>query len=278
MPTAHVNGYDLFYAEDEFTDPGRAPEPVFMQHFVWGSHVQFNRWVPTLARHYRVIRMDRRGNGYSSAPPLDYRYNLEDLLSDFDGFLDALHLEKVHYVGVSLGGVLGAAYAATRPERVKSLVLCSTPCWIKSGATTGWSREGYPDGIAAVKAMGSKAWALTGWTRSMPANPPAEDLMKAVTLSEQTGLMKPHAIASLQQMVGQRDFDITSMLPQIQAPTLLLSPGNSHTTSLEEQAMMKETIPNCEQVVFEGALHFIANEQPDRCSREALEFIKRHSG
>ena len=278
MPYVQVNGHDIHYVVDDHTDAGAVPETVFMQHFIFGSAQQFHRWTPTLSRDYRLIRMDRWGNGLSSTPPMGHEFTLEGVLSDFDAFLDAMYLDKVHYVGVSLGGVLGAAYAATRPDRVKSLVLTSSPCWIKPPTQKGWAREGYPDGSASVHALGSETWALLGWIRGMSPDASPVRVMTAQKLAQQTGLMQPHTVAALQKMVSQRSFDITPLLADIKAPTLLLSPDNSANTAIEEQNMMRDTIPNCEQIVFEDASHYIANDQPDRCAKAALEFIRRHSG
>ena len=187
MPYVQVNGHEIHYHVDDHTDPGAVPETVFMQHFIFGSGQQFHRWVPTLSRNYRVIRMDRWGNGLSSAPPKGHEFTLEGVLSDFDAFLDAMYLDQVHYVGVSLGGVLGAAYAATRPERVKSLVLTSTPCWIKPPTQNSWAREGYPDGAASVHALGPETWALLGWIRGMSPDASPARIMTAQKLAQQTG-------------------------------------------------------------------------------------------
>ncbi|MEE9284645.1 MAG: alpha/beta hydrolase [Dehalococcoidia bacterium] len=278
MPTVEVNGSELFYADDDFAEPWRPHDTILMQHFVFGNHTQFRPWVPTLAKEYRVIRLDRRGSGLSAKPGLDYQYNLDDVLSDFAGFLDALGLERVHYIGDSLGGVLGAAFAATHPQRVKTLVLSATPCWIKPVTQELFAREGYPDGPAAVMALGSWAYALGGALRTRPPDARPEDELRAIYRAQQTAMMPAHVIASLMRMVTQRDFDITPMLDQIQAPTLLLSPSESVNTSMDEQNMMRQRIPNCEQVLFEGASHGIAFDEPERCAQEALRFIQKHSG
>ncbi len=275
MPTVNVNGYELFYADDDFADAWRSYDTILMQHYVFGDHTQFRPWAPNLARHYRVLRMDRRGNGRSAKPPLGYEDNLEDILADFVGFMNALGLEKVHYIGDSLGGVLGAAFAAIHPERVKSLVLCGTPCWIKPVTQQSFAREGYPDGPTSVMALGSWAYAHSGWLRNRPPRASVQDDLKALYRAQQMALTPAHVIASLMRMVSRREFDITPMLPKIKAPTLLLSPGNSVNTSMEEQNMMKQRIPNCQQVVFEGAAHGIAFDVPERCAEEALKFIRK---
>jgi pimeloyl-ACP methyl ester carboxylesterase len=279
VPTVSVNGCELYYAEDDFVEPWEPHETVLMSHFVFGNHTEFRRWVPPLAREFRVLRLDRRGNGLSEKPPLGYTYTLDGLLADFVSFLDALGIERVHYAGDSLGGVLGAAFAARHPERVKSLVLCATPCWINPAVQAGFVREGYADPIAAVMGMGSWVYAMTsqGMMAAGQSGDPTR-LLRSIYRAEQMALMPAHVIAALMRMVTQRSFDITALLPEIQAPTLLLSPQKSVPTPPEEQAMMRERIPNCEQVVFEGASHGIAFDQPERCAETALTFFRKHRG
>ncbi len=119
---------------------------------------------------------------------------------------------------------------------------------------------------------------MSGYFRGRRADASLADDLEGVYRAEQTAMMPAHVIASLIRMVCQQDFDITPMLPQIKAPTLLLSPGKSVVTNMEQQNMMRETIPNCEQVVFEGAAHGISFDAPERCAQEALKFIRQHSG
>ncbi len=278
MPTVNVNGYELFYADDDFSDRWKPRETIIMQHFVFGNHMLFKPWVPTLAREFRVIRMDRRGNGYSQKPPVGYQYNLEDLISDIVGTLDALGLERIHYVGTSFGGVLGVAFAIAHPERVKSLVLCSTPLRINEYMQNSFAREGYPDGAAAVTGMGTWAWAYSGYIRDHPADRSIDDSLREFLMTEMLCMLPAHVIASLIRLVSRTDFNITSMLSNVPVPTLLLSPTTSPATNLDEQAMMLETIPNCEQVIIEGPSNKIYHERPDQCAKATLEFVRRHTG
>jgi pimeloyl-ACP methyl ester carboxylesterase len=121
MPAVNVNGYDLYYEDNDFTDPWRPSEVVFLNHYGYGNLRLYYKWVPLLAREYRVVRLDRRGFGRSQAPPFGYELTVEDMLSDWLGFLDALGISRVHFVGDRFGGSVGAAFAATYPERVRSL-------------------------------------------------------------------------------------------------------------------------------------------------------------
>src|SRR4030067_2517101 len=121
MPTVRVADVDLFYQADDFAAPGVQHDTVFIQHGYGRNSNFFRGWVPWLAREYRVVRMDLRGCGRSADPGPDYRYSLDGFLGDFIGFLNALEIDQVHYIGESLGGISGGAAAALYPQRFKSL-------------------------------------------------------------------------------------------------------------------------------------------------------------
>jgi pimeloyl-ACP methyl ester carboxylesterase len=80
-----------------------------------------------ISGYRRVLRRDMRGHGQSADPGPNYVWSVDNLLNDMKGFLDTLGLDPVHYVGESLGGILGVAFAARWPERFKTITLCSTP-------------------------------------------------------------------------------------------------------------------------------------------------------
>ena len=98
-------------------------------------------------RGFHVVRYDNRDVGDSThlhdAPPPDLQaamagdlssasYRLEDMADDAAALLDALGLESVHVVGVSMGGMIAQTLVINHPERVRSLVsIMSTPApWI----------------------------------------------------------------------------------------------------------------------------------------------------
>jgi 3-oxoadipate enol-lactonase len=276
VPTIDVNGHSLFYEDDDFSDPWRRPEVVFMQPYQFGSHADFRAWVPSLARHHRVVRMDRLGLGRSAVPDLTHRFTVENIIDDFVRFLDVLGVPAVHYIGESAGGALGIAFAARHPDRVRSLVLCSTPCVLGSD---WWRRTFLPDGwedpALAVMQLGSWLY-FRGPNFAGPpkGDEPGERALMNVYRTELRSNIAPHVVAGLIDMI--RDLDMTSVLPMIEAPTLLVTPSESTATSPEEQRAMAEAIPNCEQVVLDAG-HNIAWYEPDRCASLALAFIARHA-
>src|ERR1700681_2212071 len=101
MPTVSVDGAEFFYQIDDFTDPWQQPETVLLHHAAAGNIERWRVWVPALARRFRVVRMDARGHGRSSAPPRDYPWSIERLARDVHDLIAAIELGPVHYVGAS---------------------------------------------------------------------------------------------------------------------------------------------------------------------------------
>jgi pimeloyl-ACP methyl ester carboxylesterase len=106
-----------------------------------------------------------------------------------------------------------------------------------------------------------------------------EDRLKALYGREQMAMIPPHMLSAFRRLSVRLDFTIEPVLAQIKAPTLLMSPDAAEPLiTMDEQNMMRATIPNCDQIVFAGANHDIAYQQDERCAEAALEFIRKHSG
>jgi pimeloyl-ACP methyl ester carboxylesterase len=168
--------------------------------------------------------------------------------------------------------MLGIAFAAKHPERVKSLVLCATPTSLTATAA-GFAVEGYADGPTAVMAMGSHLYADAISDR---ASTGAESATEIRERWRQVAAIPPHTIASIIRMATDARFDVSSLLPAIHAPTLVLTPGASEVLALDQRPAMSELIPRCEQVIFEDAAHTIFVDHGDQCIEAAREFIRRH--
>ena len=74
------DGARLAYYIDDFTDPWQAAPTLLLLHAAMGSAKRYYAWVPPLARHYRVVRMDLRGHGGSEIPPAERPLTLDRLV------------------------------------------------------------------------------------------------------------------------------------------------------------------------------------------------------
>jgi len=104
---------------------GQTEAPVVILSHSLGSSMVM--WVPQLAvlePHFRVLRYDMRGHGESDVT--GGAYSLEMLGQDVVGLLDALEIEKAHFVGLSIGGMIGQGLGLNHADRLLSLTLCDT--------------------------------------------------------------------------------------------------------------------------------------------------------
>jgi 3-oxoadipate enol-lactonase len=117
---ATINGirmvYDVSGAE---TGP-----PVVLHHSLAMNMSLWDELAAVLAPRYRVIRFDARGHGQTEASKAPYTFEM--LAADVVGLLDHLEINKAHFVGLSMGGMVGQFLGVLHPDRFASLTLAST--------------------------------------------------------------------------------------------------------------------------------------------------------
>src|SRR5262249_6594653 len=134
-PILHIPpDLDLHYLVDDFTEPWREPQTILMLHGNSESSTSWYGWVPTLARHYQVVRPDMRGFGASTPMPRDFPWTLDVIIADYCRLLDALSVERAHVVAAKIGGTIARAFAARRPDRLRTLTVAGTPTPLRPGA------------------------------------------------------------------------------------------------------------------------------------------------
>ena len=113
-----ANGIEINYEIE-----GEGPL-VTMSHSLACNLSMWDEQVRALRDRYRVLRFDTRGHGQTSAPP--GAYSLDQLADDLLALLKGLGIERTHFVGLSMGGMIGQVFALAHPTMIESLVLCDT--------------------------------------------------------------------------------------------------------------------------------------------------------
>ena len=108
------DGQSLAYDIADFTDPWRTPDTMLLLHAAMGNSRRWFRWVPRLARHFRVVTMDLRGHGASQLPRPEDPFSLDHLVGDARELLDLLGCESAHVVANSAGGYVAQKLAIRR--------------------------------------------------------------------------------------------------------------------------------------------------------------------
>lgn len=128
MPYARVNAARLYYEQH-----GEGPDLVFL-HGAGGNHLSWWQQVPVFSRSYRCTIFDARGWGLSQG---EYQVGRFVFGTDLLALIDALGIERAHFVAQSMGGRAVAGLTRMAPQRIRSLVLCGTT----AGATNERVRE-----------------------------------------------------------------------------------------------------------------------------------------
>jgi pimeloyl-ACP methyl ester carboxylesterase len=269
MPKITANNCAMYYELEDFTTPWSRSETIWIQHG-FGRNLRFwQHWVPLLAGHLRVLRRDMRGHGQSADPGPDHKWSAEELLLDMKGFLDALGLEQVHYLGESIGGTLGIAFAARWPERFRSLTLLATPTSIPPRVQKLFAL-GYEDWPTALGKLGSGGWAKA--LMESGGGLTGGDPERTRWVIDEWARTPTHVLQGLCRAVPS--VDVAPLLAQIKVPTLILAPANSIYEPLKAQVALRDAIPGARIAVIDGKGHEIYADRAEACAAAVLKFIE----
>ncbi len=264
----------LHYVIDDHTDPWKDAPYLLLQHGNGRSSCFWYSWVPYLSRFYKVVRPDARGLGESSADfDLEHGVTVEALVDDLAAICDAIGAKSVHFCGESMGGIMGLAFSAMHPERVRTLTLVSTPVYINDKAKETYSM-GHASRIAAMQAMGREAWlkATNASTRFPPdADPGLVDWYSAEYARGRPDVQL--AFAKLVNSASAADF-----LPRIKAPVLGLYPTAGEITSAEQEKLLRENVRDLRIVHLPTSYHMVHYTHRAACASHLLHFIASHDG
>jgi pimeloyl-ACP methyl ester carboxylesterase len=253
------SGVWMAYEDHWFGEPWIVPETVVMVHGNSESSRAWTRWVPHLARKYRVVRPDLPGFG-ESPEPAEYGWSAAELASDIGLFLDALKIETCHLIGAKYGGSACMRLAIDRPGRLSSLCLFGSP--------VRGSGSGNAD---LIRAKGVRQWAADTM-RSRLGSAASEAQMKWWTneLMGKTSARAAHAASA-----SRIDMELEDELPRITAPTLIVTTQESGLQSVDAVERYAKRIPNARVIVLPGDSYHIAAVEPDICAQHALRFIQQ---
>ena len=260
------DGIELAYYIDDYTDPWTSPQPLLLLHAAMGHAARFYAWVPKLARHYRVIRLDLRGHGASQVPPEAPALSMDRLVADVAELLDHLGCPSVHIVGNSAGGYVAQNLAMTSPQRVRSLALFGSTPGLKHSQAATWLPRVAKDGLRRFLAetisdrfpVGRVPDGLVSWFIDEAAKNDAAYIGRFI------GLMTT--------------LDWSDQLGRIKCPTLIVMPSGETVGSLKNYDVMLERIEHVQGITYEGLPHNICDAVPDRCVEDVMAFLRWHFG
>lgn len=217
--------------------------------------------VPEFLKKFRVLRYDTRGHGQSSLTPGPY--SIEQLGNDLLRLLDALDLDRVHFCGLSMGGMIGMWLGVKAPERIHKLALCNTAA--KIGTAEGWNSR-----IDAVQKNGMKSVASATVERWF--TPAFRAKAPATVASIQKMLEEANAEGFAACSAAVRDFDFREQVSKICLPTLVISGAHDPGTPPADGRFLAQQIPGARYAELNAA-HLSNLEDQDRFNSELAALV-----
>jgi pimeloyl-ACP methyl ester carboxylesterase len=260
------DGARLAYYIDDFTDPWKAAPTLLLLHAAMGSARRYYAWVPPLARHYRVVRMDLRGHGGSEIPPAERPLTLDRLVTDVIELMDHLGVGGAHIVCNSAGGYLGQQMAMDHGERVKSLMLF--------GSTPGLKNSQAPSWIPQIEAKGLRGFLAETIAERLPLDKVDPELVE--WFLDEAAKNDPAYIGKFVLLMAS--YDWSDEVSRIRCPTLVVVPGAEPIGSTANYEPFRRLVPDVEMRIYDGAPHNICDAFPERCASDVLDFLGRRFG
>ncbi len=255
-----ANGIDINYEIE-----GEGPW-VTMSHSLACDLHMWDEQMGVLTRKYKVLRFDTRGHGQSSAPA--GQYTLEQLADDVKGLLDGLNIKQTHWVGLSMGGMIGQAFALKYPGVFKSMVLADTTSRRPPDAAKMWR-----DRIttAQEKGMDALVESTLGRWFTEPYRNSRKDVMERITRNIRSTPVAGfvgccHAISSV---------DFLGRLKEIRIRVLIMVGEHDHGTPPEAARVIHENLPGSELKIIASAAHLSNIEQAEVFNQAMLGFLGR---
>jgi 3-oxoadipate enol-lactonase len=255
-----ANGISVNYAVE---GPANAPV-VTMSHSLATDLSMWDPTVPALKDRFRVLRYETRGHGQTEAPKGSY--SLEQLADDALALLKALGIARTHWVGLSMGGMIGQTLALKAPEVFLSLSLCDTSSRIPPEAKPQWQ-----DRIKTAETQGMEPLVeptLARWFTE-PFRKSRKDVVDRVARMIRTTPAAGyvgccHAISAL---------DITDRIGAIKIPTIAIVGEDDPGTPVAAHRVIREKIAGAKLEILKSAAHLSNMEQPDAFNAALTRFL-----
>jgi 3-oxoadipate enol-lactonase len=237
---------------------GRQSGPTLMLSNSLGTTMQM--WEPqmkALTQVFRVIRYDRRGHGKSGVPAGPY--SMERFGRDVLAILDDLNIDKVHWCGLSMGGMVGQWLGANAPERMGKIVLANTACYYADPSNWLNRIKLVTDGGMAVIADAVIAAWLTADFRER--EPQITANLKAMLLA--SPVQGYIACCEALSRLDQRE-----LLPTIKSPTLVIAGRHDVATPIAAGELIRSKIPGASLTILDAA--HISNVEQSHAFTDAV--------
>ena len=251
--------------ETHYTIEGEGPW-VTMSHSLACNLSMWDEQAKLLSAKYKVLRYDTRGHGGSSAPRGPY--TLEQLADDAKALFDALGIKRTHWIGLSMGGMIGETFALKHPGFFQSMVLADTTSRRPPNAEQMWGER---VAIARDKGMeGVREGTLGRWFTE-PYRAQRKDVIEKI--GRDITSTPVEGFAGCCDAIAK--IDVLDRLKEIDCPTLVIVGDQDHGTPPEMARAIQANLRGSELVIIPSAAHLSNVEQPEAFNKAITSFLDR---
>ncbi len=249
-----TNGIEIHYEIE-----GNGPWLTMSHSLACNLHM-WDPQMPVLTKKFKVLRFDTRGHGKSGAPGGEY--TLEQLADDVKGLLDALKIRQTHWAGLSMGGMIGQAFALKYPGVFQSMVLADTTSRRPPDAAKMW---GDRVKIAQEKGMPALVESTLARWFTEPYRNARKDVMERIGNDIRNTPVAGfigccHAISKV---------DYLDRLKEIKCPALVMVGEHDHGTPPEAARAIQQSLPGSELKIIPSAAH-LSNIEQEKVFNDAM--------
>ena len=253
-----ANGIDMNYLVE-----GEGPWLTMSHSLACNLHM-WDEEAKRLSSRYKVLRYDTRGHGGSSAPA--GAYTLELLADDLHALLRALGVQSTHFIGLSMGGMIGQTFALKYPGVFNSLALCDTSSRYPAEAAGAWVER-----IKTVEAQGMEpmvAPTLERWFTASYRKAHPGVIEKVAAMIRSTPV--PGYVGCCYAIPK---INLTARLAEIRCASLVIVGKDDPGTPVSMAEDIHRALPGSQLVILPSAAHLSNLEQPDAFNQALGEFI-----
>ncbi|HVJ41907.1 MAG TPA: 3-oxoadipate enol-lactonase [Dongiaceae bacterium] len=238
---------------------------VLMSNSLAADLTMWDSQAKALSQDFRVIRYDTRGHGQTEATAGDYSLDL--LVDDVLALLDTLKIPTVHFIGLSLGGMIGQLLGARAPDRLRSLTLCAT---FAQTSPDLWKQR-----IATVKQHGLEP--VVEPTLERWFTPYFRERHGDVVNAARAMIRLTSAEGYIGCAAAIRDMNLAGVAEKIATPTLLIAGAEDPSATPDMMLGLHKRISGSKFALLPDAAHVLTMEQPQAITEIISSFLARQS-
>jgi 3-oxoadipate enol-lactonase len=253
-----TNGIEINYEVE-----GNGPWITLSHSLACNLHM-WDEQMELLTKHFKVLRFDTRGHGQSTAPEGDY--TLEQMADDVHGLFVHLGIKATHWVGLSMGGMIGQTYALKYPGVFKSLVLADTTSRRPPNAAQMWGERmeiARAKGMAGVLDSTLARWFTAPYIQARP------DIMKRIG----DDILNTPVAGFCGACAAIAKVDTLDRLKEIKCPVFITVGDQDHGTPPDMARAIHANLPGSSLAIIESAAHISNIEQSEVFNKNLINFL-----